>query len=1149
MEIDDKMDFLLKQWRVFCKPVCMLEVAFFDPSGDMEISDVIEFNVKRCREALFKAAGISGGAILNSCEEMEISDAIKLHIKYWSEAFSEKAGAIDYFSFDEGTIDCEISNLENHWREKLCEAYGISMDKDLQWRYVLKIWMKALYGISKDAVYTPSVQKLKAYNRIESLVKHWRIALSEAVSISRLVVQHYRGITDNEINYIEKRARDTFREAAGISAVVILNSRNESEAVKNIVKNVTSLLDKTELFVANNPVGVESRVQEMVQLLEQKQSNNVLLLGVWGMGGIGKTTIAKAIYNKIGRNFQGRSFLADIREVWGQEAGPICLQERLLFDIHQENNTKIHNIESGKIILRERLHRKRILLILDDVNKLQQLNALCGNHEWFGSGSRIIITTRDIHLLRGKRVDQVFAMTGMDVDESIELFSWHAFKQASPKEDFIELSRNVVAYAGGLPLALEVLGSYLFDMEVKEWKIVLEKLRKIPNDEVQEKLKISYDGLSDDTEKGIFLDIACFFIGKDRNDVIHILNGCGLFAENGIRVLVERSLVTVDDKNRIGMHDLLRDMGREIIRSKSPMELEERSRLWFHEDVLDVLSKETGTKFIEGLTLKLPRSNTKSLSTKAFMNMKKLRLLQLSGVELVGDFEYLSKDLRWLCWDGFPFSFIPASFYQGSLVSIELENSKITMVWKGTQLMEKLKILNLSHSHYLTKTPDFLNLPNLEKLVFMDCPRLSEVSYTIGHLTKLLLINFQDCISLRNLPRSIYKLKSLKTLILSGCLKIDKLEEDIEQMESLTTLVADNTAIARLPFSIVRSKSIGYISLCGYEGFSRDVFPSIIWSWMSPVNSLSSRVHTFVDMSSLVSLDVQNSSSNQLSYISEEFPKLRSLWIECGSDLQLSRDTTSILDALNATNYEESESSATASQMQNVFTLIECNSRSKLFEKTLLIQMGRSWEITHILKQRILQNMTTSDDGHCLLPGDCYPDWLTFNSEGSSVTFDIPQVNGRNLKTMMCHIHYSSSDNITSDGLKNLLVINHTKSTIQLYKRHALASFDDEEWQRVLSNIEAGNKVQFVVVFWSRLTVIKTSIYLIYEAINEKEEHYHAPNMTIPSYESSCAVGSISPPVESMEDLRGASVKSLTKRLLNKFFSCKGKVEKKKNEG
>ncbi|XP_068479782.1 TMV resistance protein N-like isoform X3 [Phaseolus vulgaris] len=1049
MKTEDRTDFLLKQWReVFCEPVSISEVAFLDPRA--EIANVIDFHVKHCREALFEAAGISGGAVLNS---------------WW-----------------------EILDLMNHWRDKLFEASGISGDnkqlssREIEIEELLESWRQELYDAlqnsigavdnsagsvdnsagavdnsagavdnSTGAVFeSRSLKKLKAYNRIESLLNHWRMALCEAVAISRLVAQHYRGIKDNEINYLVKHAGDTLCEAAGISGVVILNSGNESEAVKNIVKNVTSLLDKTELFVANNPVGVESRVQEMVQLLEQKQSNDVLLLGVWGMGGIGKTTIAKAIYNKIGRNFEARSFLADIREVWGQEAGHVCLQEQLLFDIHKENNTKIHNIESGKIILRERLRHKRILLILDDVNKLQQLNVLCGNREWFGSGSRIIITTRDVHLLRGKRVDQVFSMKGMDVDESIELFSWHAFKQASPKEDFIELSRNVVAYSGGLPLALEVLGSYLFDMEVTEWKIVLEKLRKIPNDEVQEKLKISYDGLSDDTEKGIFLDIACFFIGKDRNDVIHILNGCELFPENGIRVLVERSLVTVDDKNQLGMHDLLRDMGREIIRSKSPMELEERSRLWFHDDVLDVLSKET--------------------------------------------------------------------------------------------LMEKLKILNLSHSHYLTKTPDFLNLPNLEKLVLMDCPRLSEVSYTIGNLTKVLLINFQDCIGLRNLPRSIYKLKSLKTLILSGCLKIDELEESLEQMESLTTLIADKTGITRVPFSVVRSKSIGYISLCGYEGFSRDVFSSIIWSWMSPVNSLSSRVQTFVDMSSLVSLDVQKSSSNQLSYLSEELPKLQSLWIECGSDLQLSRDTSSILDALYATNSEESESSGTTSQMQNVFTLIECNSSSKRFEKTLLIQMGTSWEITHILKQRILQNMTTSEGGDCLLPGNCYPDWLTFSSKGSSVTFEIPRVNGRNLKTMMCHTHYSSSENITSDGLKNLLVINHTKTTIQLYKRNALASFEDEEWQRVLSNIEPGNKVQIVVVFWSGLTVNKTTIYLIYEGIDEKD---HAPNLNVPSDESS-------PRVESMEDLRGVSVKSLTKSLLNKLSSCtyccKLKLEK-KNKG
>ena len=342
-------------------------------------------------------------------------------------------------------------------------------------------------------------------------------------------------------------------------------------------------------------MGVESRVQDMIQLLDQgiQQSDDVLLLGMWGMGGVGKTTIAKAIYNKIGRNFEGRSFLANIREVWEENAGKVNLQEQLLFDICKDMTTKIQSIEFGKLVLKDRLCHKRVLILLDDVNTLDQLNALCGSHKWFGSGSRIIITTRDRHILCGNRVNKVFKMKHMDESESIELLSWHAFKQASPTKDFAEISRNVVDYSGGLPLALEVLGSYLFDRGITEWKSALDKLKRIPNNQVQEKLRISYDALNDDTEKEIFLDVACFFIGMDRNDVTLILNGCGLFAEIGISILVERSLVTVDDKNKLRMHDLLRDMGREIIRAKSPEELEERCRLWFHEDVLHVLSDQT----------------------------------------------------------------------------------------------------------------------------------------------------------------------------------------------------------------------------------------------------------------------------------------------------------------------------------------------------------------------------------------------------------------------------------------------------------------------------------------------------------------------------------------------------------------------------
>ncbi|PNX98800.1 disease resistance protein (TIR-NBS-LRR class) [Trifolium pratense] len=393
--------------------------------------------------------------------------------------------------------------------------------------------------------------------------------------------------------HLEGMWRPALRTVASHAGFVVLNSKNENEAIKDIVENIIRLLDKTDLFIANNPVGVESRVRDMIQFLDMQQSNDVVLLGMWGMGGIGKTTLAKAIYNKIGRNFEGRSFLANIREVWQQNTGQVNLQEQIIFDICKETMTKIQSTESGNIILRDRLCHKRVLLVLDDVNTLDQLKALCGSRKWFGSRSRIIITTRDMHILRGNRVDHVYKMKKMDENESIELFSWHAFKHSSPREDFAGISRNVVEYSGGLPLALEVLGSYLFDREITEWKCVLEKLKRIPNDQVHKKLKISYDGLNDDTEKEIFLDIACFFIGMNRYDVIHILNGCEFYPEIGISVLVERSLVTVDECNRLRMHDLLRDMGREIIREKSPKDPEERSRLWFNKDVLGVLSEQT----------------------------------------------------------------------------------------------------------------------------------------------------------------------------------------------------------------------------------------------------------------------------------------------------------------------------------------------------------------------------------------------------------------------------------------------------------------------------------------------------------------------------------------------------------------------------
>ncbi|MED6167355.1 hypothetical protein PIB30_001777 [Stylosanthes scabra] len=568
------------------------------------------------------------------------------------------------------------------------------------------------------------------------------------------------------------------------------------------------------------------------------------------MGGSGKTTIAKAIYNKIFREFEGRCFLLNIREVWDQDNGCLHLEQQLLSAIYKTTKIKIENTESGKSILEKRLGQKRILVVLDDVDKLEQLNSLAASGKWFSPGSIIIITTRDVHMLRCLRVDKLYSMKEFNDKESMEHFSWHAFKEPCPKKEFAFLANEVVSYCERLPLALEVIGSHLFNRKEYEWKSVLKRLKTIPNNDVQKKLKISFDGLSDDRDREIFLDVAFFFIGMDKNDGVDILNGCGHSAEIGINVLMERCLITVDTKRKLGMHGLLRDMGREIIRESFPRKPEERSRLWNPEEVLNVLSKDMGTKTIEGLALNLlPESvNPTQLKTEAFKEMKRLRLLQFANVQLVGDFKYLSADLRWLCWYGCPSEYTTANFDQANLVAIDFKYSQLELVWKKGQMMKQLKILNLSHSQHLIQTPDFSNLPNLKKLILKYCAKLTSVSHTIGHLKQVLLINFKGCSSLRVLPRSIYKLKSLKTLILSGCSLIDKLEEDIEQMESLSTLMADKTAITQVPHTLLRLKSIVYVSLCDFEGLSRNVFPSIIWSWTSPTNNFSPQVQSVLDL-------------------------------------------------------------------------------------------------------------------------------------------------------------------------------------------------------------------------------------------------------------------------------------------------------------
>lgn len=329
--------------------------------------------------------------------------------------------------------------------------------------------------------------------------------------------------------------------------------------------------------------------------LDMAKSGDVLFVGICGMAGIGKTTIARLVYEQLSSQFEGSSFLANVREV-GEKYGLVPLQKQLLTEILIDRDISIWDAHSGADEVRSGLHGKKVLVVLDDVCHLDQLKLLAGMHDWFGNGSRVIITSRDENLLKCHGVDKIYRVEGLNHDEALNLFCLKAFRCDNPVDDYVELSNQFVNYCNGLPLALDVLGSFMFGKSVNEWRSALDRLKEVPNQQILDKLYISFNGL-EENEKKIFLDIACFFNGEDKDYVMKVLECCGFYPDVGIRVLINKSLITIS-RERIWMHDLLQEMGQEIVRQESIEEPGKRSRLWLYKDVYHVLSNDKVHDFL-----------------------------------------------------------------------------------------------------------------------------------------------------------------------------------------------------------------------------------------------------------------------------------------------------------------------------------------------------------------------------------------------------------------------------------------------------------------------------------------------------------------------------------------------------------------------
>ncbi|XP_010494627.1 PREDICTED: disease resistance protein RPS4-like [Camelina sativa] len=583
-----------------------------------------------------------------------------------------------------------------------------------------------------------------------------------------------------------------------------LGRRNSDIAIgKKELLESSSSADPSPLF------GIETRLEQLEEMLKFESNEITRIVGIVGMPGIGKTTLAKTLFEKWKYKFLHKMFLDDIR---GKSEFRLFkrLHEDLLIGLHESQNN-VNEQKNTKVSfksLKAQIKKSKVFVVLDEVSDKRQIEEILGKDDWIKPGSKILITTSSKSSIRNKvPVEDIYLVPGLNENDALSQFIHHAFSghNCSREGSFMNLSRQFVDYSRGHPLALKVLGGELCRKDEEYWKSKLGALSKTPSNTIQDVLQIPYSELTED-QKNVFLDVACFFRFDDEYHLRNLLDSSAENA-NEIQDLADKFLINISG-GRVEMNDLLYTFA---VRQESSSENSTNGRRLFNQgDIITLLLNKAEATKVRGIFLDMSEVPKKmSLFSDTFSRMKDLRYLKIFNsrclkkceddckLKFPEGLEFPLQEVRYLNWLKFPLHELPQDFDPTNLIDLKLPYSQIEQVWEGDKDTLKLKWLDLNHSSKLCTLSGLSHARNLQNMNLEGCTALKMVHQELQNMERLVFLNLRGCTSLESLPQM--NLVSLKTLILSGC---SNLEEFSFISENLEELYLDGTSIKGLPSTI-----------------------------------------------------------------------------------------------------------------------------------------------------------------------------------------------------------------------------------------------------------------------------------------------------------------------------------------------------------